>query len=249
MCTSAALLTSKEISAGVNAMEILKLMPWEHSYQGGWVCSPGFSGHPLERWTVLKLVDAGAQCSQYSWSEIFWHAHLAQQNLKHWHWNTLKTYQFWWNPPRNQADAGWHPPHQQVWKLPYLLPSPGRVVGWWQAADRGCQAPVSWVPGSRTSQGFPVAGVPCQQMSPGSSLERAHGWPAYSVKSQGLPTSPCRRQIPIFVRSPSLLELDLIEACFFGWVFCFLASLGFKFRISLGIGREVSSHPFSNNFL
>lgn len=67
------------------------------------------------------------------------------------------------------------------------------LVGRWQAGDRGCHAPVSWLPGSGTSQGFPAAGLPGGRLSPGIALEKARGWPAYSVKSQGLSTSACRR--------------------------------------------------------
>lgn len=55
---------------------------------------------------------------------------------------------------------------------PYSSP-PGRLVGRWQAGDGVCQAPVSWLLGRGTSQGFLAAGPPGQPLSPGSALERA----------------------------------------------------------------------------
>jgi len=78
----------------------------------------------------------------------------------------------------------------------------GRLLRRWQAGDGGCQAPVSRLPGSETSQGFLAAGLPSQPLSPGSALERASGWPACSVKSSGLPTSTLQerhRFLPLYI--------------------------------------------------
>lgn len=157
------------------------------------VFSSGFSGCSSGRWTGLQLRASGSRCAKHSRSAIFCHASLALQNLTHGHGNTLETCQFWWDPPRNQADAEWHPPCQAIFEsFPTSPPSsspPGRLVGRWQAGDGLCQAPVSWLLGRGISQGLLAAGPPGQPFEPWKCSGESSGQPAYTVKSQGIPTS------------------------------------------------------------
>lgn len=102
----------------------------------------------------LQLRAAGSKCAQYSQSAIFWHVPLALQNLIHQHGNPLETCQFWWDPPRNQADAEWHLLAKQFLKASLPPPPAAHLVGWWGDGRQGMESAKPQAPGS-LAEGLP----------------------------------------------------------------------------------------------
>lgn len=119
--------------------------------------------------------------------------------------------------------ASLSPPQQPTWQ------------GRWQAGDRACQAPVSWLLGRGASQASwlldLLASLQPWKCSGDSSL-------LCEVSGNSYFNPTLETQISIFICFPSLLESNLIEACFLGWDFYFLGPFIFEYRISQGMEEQ-----------
>lgn len=128
------------------------------------------------------------------------------------------------------------PPWQHIWEAGgetavrgWWLPSPSLLAAWWWDFPGLHSCWASWLasgPWECARESKWIASLLCEVL----------GTSRFSPAGE--------TQIPIFIHFPSLLESNLIEACFL--LRCFLS---FLIQISQGTKRTVSIYPLNNNFL
>lgn len=124
----------------------------------------------------------------------------------------LETCQFWWDPPKNQTDLGWH---AACWAWCKRLPTlclAAHLAGWgWRLPSSSSLAPAA--PRVSLLRSFLASHTELREC-----LGNGSRWPGCFMLSWA--SQLCERDgcLSFYIFS-SLLESVLIEACLLGWVF------------------------------